>query len=106
MGTAGFITALVASILSLIISFFPVQFTNILLTLFLVFLCIMSRFMIERASIRGCLIGCAVLTLVFRFMYMTTLGKILYTILMLAVIAGAVLMQTGLSSRTRGGDKA
>ena len=38
MGIAGFIAALAGSVLSLIISFIPVQFTNILLALFLVFL--------------------------------------------------------------------
>lgn len=107
MGIAGFIAALAGSVLSLIISFIPVQFTNILLALFLVFLTVMCRMMPHRASIKGCLIGCAILTLVFRFMYMTTIGIILYGICMIAVIAGAVLMNiAGNSHATVGGEKA
>ena len=47
------------------------------------------------------------LTLVFRFMYMTTIGIILYGICMIAVIAGAVLMNiAGNSHATVGGEKA
>lgn len=107
MGIAGFIAALAGSVLSLIISFIPVQFTNILLALFLVFLTVMCRMMPHRASIKGCLIGCAILTLVFRFMYMTTIGIILYGICMIAVIAGVVLMNiAGNSHATVGGEKA
>ena len=68
------------------------------------FLC---RMMPHRASLKGCLIGCAILTLVFRFMYMTTIGIILYGICMIAVIAGAVLMNiAGNSHATVGGEKA
>lgn len=106
MGTAGFVTALAASLLSLVISFIPVQFVNILMTLFLVFMTVMCRLLPERSNLKGCLVGCAVLTIVFRFTYMTTLGKLLYIVLMLAVIVGAVLMQKDINSRFTGGKKA
>ena len=67
----------------------------------------MCRMMPHRASLKGCLIGCAILTLVFRFMYMTTIGIILYGICMVAVIAGAVLMNNDSGSyATVGGEKA
>ena len=57
MGTAGFVTALAASLLSLAISFIPVQFVNILMTLFLVFMTVMCRLLPERSSLKGCLVG-------------------------------------------------
>lgn len=107
MGIAGFVTALAGSVLSLILSFVPVQITNILLSLFLVFLSAMCYVMPQRASIKGCQVGCAVLMLLFRFMYMTTIGMILYGICIIAVIAGAVLMNiAGNSPVANGGKKA
>ena len=107
MGIAGFITALAGSVLSLIISFIPVQFTNILLALFLVFLTVMCRMMPSRASIKACLIGCAILTFLFRFTHMTVVGMILYFITLALVIAGVVLMYIGNEShQTYGGEKA
>ena len=49
----------------------------------------------------------AVLMLLFRFMYMTTIGMILYGICIIAVIAGAVLMNiAGNSPVANGGKKA
>lgn len=107
MGIAGFITALAGSVLSLIISFIPVQFTNILLALFLVFLTVMCRMMPSRASIKACLIGCAILTFLFRFTHMTVVGMILYFITLALVITGALLMYIGNEShQTYGGEKA
>ena len=58
MGIAGFITALAASAISLIISFIPVQLNNILAALFLVILSVMCYMMPQRTSLKGCLIGC------------------------------------------------
>lgn len=107
MGIAGFITALAGSVLSLILSFIPVQFTNILLALFLVFLTIMCRMMPSRTSLKGCLIGCAILTFLFRFTNMTVVGMILYFITLAIVVAGAVLMHISNESHpTYGGEKA
>lgn len=106
MGLAGFITALAASALSLVISFIPVQFTNILLSLFLVFLSIMCRVIPTRTSLKACLASCAVLTFIFRFSYMTLIGKLLYAVLMIAVVVGAVLMHMGTNQYiVKGGEK-
>ena len=103
MGIAGFITALAASVISLIISFLPVQLNNILAALLLVALSIICHIMPQRTSLKGCLIGCTILFLVFRFAYMTLVGRILYIVLGLAIIAGAVLMYKGSQLTTQGG---
>ena len=106
MGIAGFITALAASAISLIISFIPVQLNNILAALFLVILSVMCYMMPQRTSLKGCLIGCSILFVVFRFVYMSLIGRVLYIILAAAIIAGAIMMNTGNQNTTTGGKTA
>lgn len=106
MGIAGFITALAASAISLIISFIPVQLNNILAALFLVILSVMCYMMPQRTSLKGCLIGCSILFVVFRFVYMSLIGRVLYLILAAAIIAGAIMMNTGNQNTTTGGKTA
>lgn len=103
MGIAGFITALAASVISLIISFIPVQLNNILAALFLAALSFLCYRQPQRTSLKACLVGCTILFLVFRFAGMTTLGRVLYIILGILVIAGAVLMHKGSQNQTSGG---
>lgn len=104
MRIIGFILAVAASAISCIVSFIPIQLNNILIGLFLVFLSVMCYRMPERHSLKLCLAGSSVLFVILRFIYMSTLGKIIYIILALAVIAGAALMYIG--SETNGGVKA
>lgn len=104
MGIVGFILAVAASAISCIVSFIPIQLNNILIGLFLVFLSVMCYRMPERNSLKLCLAGSALLFIFFRFIRMTTIGKIIYIILTLAVIAGAVLMYIG--NETKGELKA
>lgn len=103
MGIAGFITALAGSVISLIISFLPVQLNNILAALVLAALSIMCFVMPQRTSLKGCLIGCTILFLVFRFAYMTLVGRILYIVLAAAIIVGCVLMHKASQNTSNGG---